>query len=207
MNLSLELFSRGMIIGLSIAAPIGPIAILCIRRTLTEGKVCGLMSGFGAASADATYAAIAAFGLTAISGFLVSQSLWLHLAGGILLLYLGMRTVLSRTSGLSPTAKDHSIAGAYASTYILTITNPMTILYFLAVFAGLGLSGPAGDWASAGFLVLGVFAGSALWWSGISGGIGLFHAKLTPRAMAWINRFSGLVILGFAIAVLVGAWG
>jgi threonine/homoserine/homoserine lactone efflux protein len=205
--LTSDLFWRGIIVGLAIAAPVGPISLLCMRRTLAEGRTCGLVSGLGAASADGTYAAIAAFGLTAVSGFLISQKLWLNLAGGILLACIGIRTMLARASVQPAMAKHRNLVGAYASTYALTVTNPITILFFIAVFAGLSLSATGKDYAAAVTLVLGVFAGSALWWLVLSLIVGSFHTKLTPNAMTWINRLSGLVIVGFGIAVLAGAWG
>ena len=189
-------------IGFSIAAPVGPIGVLCIRRTLAEGRITGLVSGLGAATADAIYGSIAGFGLAFISNFLVSQQVWLRLVGGAFLLYLGIRTLLAKPSEQAAATHGSGLPGAYASTFLLTLTNPITILSFVAIFAGLGLAGTASHYASAGVLVLGVFIGSAVWWFLLSGGVGLFRDKFNPRALLWVNRISGLIILGFGIFAL-----
>jgi threonine/homoserine/homoserine lactone efflux protein len=194
---------RGIVIGLSIAAPVGPIGALCIRRTLAEGRAVGLASGLGAASADALYGCVAGFGLTAISGFLVSQQLWLRLVGGLFLGYLGVRTLLAKPAARAAAAKGTGLLAAYASTLVLTLTNPMTILSFAAIFAGLGLAGAGVGYGLAGLLVLGVFTGSAVWWLTLSTGGCLLRARFNARAIPWVNRISGLVILGFGLAVLI----
>jgi threonine/homoserine/homoserine lactone efflux protein len=205
---NLSLLARGLVIGFSIAAPVGPIGVLCIRRTLAEGWASGLVSGLGAASADAIYGCVAGFGLTFISGFLVSQQTWLRLIGGLFLCYLGIKTLLSTPSEAETVAAaPASLARAYLSVFALTLTNPITILSFAAVFAGLGVAESGGDYLSAGTLVLGVFVGSALWWLLLSGIVGLFRSRFTPRAMRWVNRLSGAVILGFGIYALAGLLG
>jgi len=193
---------RGLVLGFSIAAPVGPIGVLCIRRTLAEGRAAGLATGLGAAVADAFYGAIAAFGLTAVSGALVHQQMWVRLLGGVFLLYLGVRTWRARPAEREADATSSSLLGAFASTFVLTLTNPMTILSFAAVFAGLGLGAGASDPASAIALVLGVLAGSALWWLLLSAGVGLFRARFDLRAMQWVNRISGAVITGFGVLAL-----
>ena len=153
---------RGLIIGFSIAAPVGPIGVLCIRRTLAAGRASGLVSGLGAATADAIYGCIAGFGLTFISSILISQQVWLRLIGGVFLCYLGLKTFLARPAQQAALAGGNGLVGAYASTFFLTLTNPMTILSFAAIFAGLGVTSASGNYVSAGVLVLGVFIGSAL---------------------------------------------
>ncbi|MBM5805898.1 MAG: LysE family translocator, partial [Candidatus Verstraetearchaeota archaeon] len=130
---------RGLLIGFAIAAPVGPIGILCIQRTLAKGRIYGFASGLGAATADAIYGAVAGFGLTFISDVLINQQLWLRLLGGAFLLYLGTRTILSKPSKETPQTANKGLAADYTSTFLLTLTNPMTILSFIAVFAGLGL--------------------------------------------------------------------
>ncbi len=175
---------RGLIIGFSIAAPVGPIGVLCIRRTLAEGWAHGLVSGLGAASADAIYGSIAGFGLAFISNFLVSQQLWLRLVGGAFLCYLGARTFLAKPAEKASTGKDGSLLSAYASTFFLTLTNPMTIISFAAIFAGLGLAAARGNYGSAGILVLGVFTGSASWWLLLSGAVGIFRTQVQARSAA-----------------------
>jgi threonine/homoserine/homoserine lactone efflux protein len=200
-----SLFLRGLIIGLSIAAPVGPIGVLCIRRTLTQGRSYGLVSGLGAATADAVYGCVAGFGLTLISSFLVDQQVWLRLIGGAFLCYLGVKTLLAKPAEEAARARGTGLLGAYASTLFLTLTNPMTILSFAAIFAGLGVAETGGDYASAATLVLGVFAGSALWWLLLSGGVSLFRKKFTPQALVWGNRVSGLVVMGFGVFALWSA--
>ncbi len=196
-------FLRGLAIGFSIAAPVGPIGVLCIRRTLVQGRLCGFASGLGAATADAAYGCIAGFGLTAVSNLMVSQQSWLRLLGGLFLCYLGVKSCFARPARSAPAPKSGALAGAYASTFLLTLTNPMTILSFAAVFAGLGLGGGATDYDSAALLVLGVFLGSAAWWLFLSGGVGLFREKLNDDHFRWVNRISGTIIAGFGLLTLV----
>ena len=196
---------RGLAIGFSIAAPVGPIGVLCIRRTMAEGRASGLVSGLGAATADALYGCIAGFGLTFISNFLVSQQMWLRLIGGVFLCYLGIRTILARPAEQAALAKGNGLLGAYASTFFLTFTNPMTIISFAAIFAGLGLASTSGNYVSAGVLVLGVFIGSALWWLILSGGVGVFRERFNPHGLQWVNRVSGVIIIGFGLFALLSA--
>ena len=196
---------RGLLIGFSIAAPVGPIGVLCIRRTLAEGRVYGLVSGLGAATADATYGLVAGFGLTFISTFLVDQGIWLRLIGGLFLLYLGVRTFISHPAmnSSSEGKRDKSLLAAYASTLGLTLTNPATILSFAIVFAGLGLASGSSDYADATLLVLGVFLGSATWWLLLSGGVSLLRSRFTYRGLWWVNRVSGIIIAGFGVLALI----
>lgn len=194
---------RGLAIGFSIAAPVGPIGVLCIRRTFAEGRASGFVSGLGAASADAIYGCIAGFGLTFVSNFLVSQQVWLRLIGGVFLCYLGLKTLLSKPAEQAASAKGNGLFGAYASTFFLTLTNPMTIISFAAIFAGLGLASTSANYMSATVLVLGVFIGSALWWLILSGSIGVFREKFNLRGLQWINRISGAIITGFGLFALL----
>lgn len=166
---------------------------------MANGRMSGLVSGLGAASADALYGCIAGFGLTFISHILISQQLWFRLGGGVFLCYLGIKTLLAKPVGQSPPAKRTDYAGAYASTFFLTLTNPMTILSFGAIFAGLGLVSASGDYTSAGVMVLGVFIGSGLWWIILSGGVGMFRKSLNIKRLRWINRISGAIIIGFGL--------
>lgn len=191
-------------IGLSIAAPVGPIGVLCIRRTLAGGRLIGLVSGLGAATADAAYGFIAAFGLTFISELLIDQADLLRLVGGGFLAYLGLRTLFAPPAEeAAQAAAGRGLPGAYASTLALTLTNPMTILAFLGIFAGLGVAEAVGDYGTAAVTVLGVFLGSALWWLALSGGVSLLRARFDARAMRWVNRLSGIIILVFAIDILL----
>ena len=184
----------------------GPIGVLCIRRTLAYGRRSGLASGLGAATADALYGCVAGFGLTLISHFLIQRQSWFRLVGGGFLLYLGARTFLSRPAGtLSPTPHSN-LAGDYLSTFFLTLTNPLTVLSFAAIFAGLGLGGAGDGYGSAAMMVFGVFLGSALWWLILSSGVAMLRDRFRLRGLGWVNRVSGLVILGFGAAALASLY-
>lgn len=194
-------FLRGILIGISIAAPVGPIGLLCIRRTLAEGSRIGLATGMGAAVADAAYGAIAAFGLTAISGFLVNQRLWLGWIGGLCLCAIGIRTFLTKPAERPATVKAGR-TGAFLSTFALTVANPMTVLSFVGIFIGLGLGASPGIIAASA-TVLGVFAGSALWWLGLSWAVGKLRTRFTSEWMLWVNRLSGILIFAFGVYALL----
>lgn len=195
---------RGIVIGLAIAAPVGPIGVLCIRRTLADGRTAGLITGLGAATADLAYGAVAGFGLTFVSSALVAEQVWIRLIGGTFLCYLGARTLVSRPAlaAASSVSSRRGLGTAYASTLALTLTNPATILSFAAVFAGLGIAGTHGDYRSAGALVAGVGLGSALWWLILSSGVSLLRARMNTLALDWVNRVSGVVLLGFGLTAL-----
>jgi len=202
----MNIFLRGLIIGFSIAAPVGPIGVLCIRRTLAQGRISGLVSGLGAASADAIYGFIAAYGITFISSFLVAQQAWLSLVGGLFLCYLGLRTLRSQPGQSEQGIAESNLAGNFFSTFALTLTNPVTILSFAAIFTGMGLAQSNGDYLAATWMVLGVFSGSALWWLTLSQGIGTLNRRLTPQWLLWINRISGIIILMFSLFILFSAY-
>jgi threonine/homoserine/homoserine lactone efflux protein len=193
---------KGLIVGLSIAAPVGPIGLLCIRRSLTEGRMSGLLSGLGAATADAVYGSMAGFGLAAVSSLLINERFWIGAGGGVFLCYLGVRAFLSPPAGHTTSSSRLGLAAAYLSTFALTLTNPMTILSFIAVFAGLGLSASA-SYSAAILLVLGVFAGSALWWVTLSTLVGALRTRIDQRTMRLINRISGALILALGIYALI----
>ncbi len=199
---------RGLALGFAIAAPVGPIGVLCIRRTLADGRMVGLVTGLGAATADASYGAVAAFGVSAVSSVLVGQRVWIHVIGALFLVWLGLRTLLAtptatRATPLSPASAAHTRRGllsAWVSTLGLTLTNPTTILSFAAIFAGLGLGGVGS--VAAGLTVVGVFLGSALWWLLLSGGVSLLRARFDAHAMRAVNIGSGVALLGFAVYAL-----
>lgn len=200
----IELFIRGVLFGLAIAAPVGPIGVLCIRRTIADGRVAGFVSGLGAATADALYGSIAALGLQALSLWLLGISPILRMVGGVALLWIGLSTMLARPQPIvaQPEPTKRGLLGAYASTLFLTLTNPATILIFTVIFAGLGLSAGAGGWAGLA-LVAGVALGSALWWTILSGGVGFVRGRVTPPMLRVINVVSGVIIGGFGVAALV----
>jgi threonine/homoserine/homoserine lactone efflux protein len=202
------LLLKGLILGFSIAAPVGPIGVLCIRRTLANGRLAGFISGLGAASADMCYGSVAAFGLSAISGFLIGQQFWMRLIGGAFLLYLGVQTFRSKPAAVAATARNGGLVAAYLSTLLLTLTNPMTIISFAAVFAGLGFVNaanvPAGSNYSAAIqLVSGVFLGSATWWLTLSTSVGILHERFNNIVLVWVNYVSGFIIGGFGVFALV----
>ncbi len=198
---------KGMLIGFAIAAPVGPIGLLCVQRTLTRGRWSGVLSGLGAASADAVYGCIAGFGLASLARLLLAWRVELQAVGGVFLLYLSWRTWRTPPAGEQAPARPSraGLLGDYLSTLALTLANPVTVLAFLAIFAGLGLAAEGRDFAAAGMLVLGVFAGSLLWWLLLAGGVGLLRGRLTPAALGGINRVSGVLIAAFGIWALAAA--
>ncbi|MBD0382508.1 LysE family translocator [Paenibacillus sedimenti] len=195
---------KGILLGFSIAAPVGPIGILCIRRTVTLGRLHGFLSGLGAASADAFYGFIAGFGLTLITNFLLDQRTLLQAVGGLFLLYLGIQTYRSDPAKDPAKAKGETLFRSYASTFMLTITNPLTIMSFLGAFAGLGLGGSQAGIPSAAALVAGVFIGSALWWLALSLIVGILRERLNVGALKWVNRVSGAIVTIFGVIALLG---
>ena len=203
------LWFKGMLIGFAIAAPVGPIGLLCIQRTLARGRWAGVLSGLGAASADAVYGCVAGFGLASAADLLLAWQAPLQRLGGLFLLYLAWRTWRTPPAAeQAPVQPSRTgLLGDYLSTLALTLTNPVTILAFLGIFAGLGLVAEGRDGAAAGMLVLGVFAGSLLWWLLLTGGVGLLRGRLTPTALRGINRASGLLVAGFGIWALATAIG
>jgi threonine/homoserine/homoserine lactone efflux protein len=201
-----NLFMQGLVLGFAIAAPVGPIGILCIRRTLTSGFIYGLLTGLGAATADALYGLVAAFGLTVVSTALVHGELPLRIGGALFLAYLGIQTFIASPQETSNNLEKNQ--RAFGSTYLsalgLTLTNPATVLSFAAIFAGLGTSkGMLSNKSETPFiLVAGLFLGSALWWLILSTVAGVIKAGMTERTKVWINRTSGSILVFFAIAAI-----
>lgn len=182
-----------------LAATVGPMWVLCFRRSIAQGALAGFVSGMGIAVADGLYGAVAAFGLTAVSGFLLDHQLWIGIFGGAFLVYLGVRTLLAKPASLhGAPGSDPGLAAGFLSTLGLTLANPPTILAFAAIFAALGLASGA-DYAAAGLVVLGVFLGSAAWWTILAAGAGRLRARLQARLARAINLVSGTTILGFAL--------
>ncbi len=195
---------KGFAIGLSISAPVGPMGLLCIRRTLAFGRGCGMVSGLGVATADAFYSSVAAFGLAAVSNLLLDWRLPLRLGGGIVLCMLGARIFFEKaavereTSALSSTR----LLTSYSSMLALALSNPVGILFFTAVFAGWGLADTGGNFVGALLLVCGVFLGSLSWWIILSTGVHLLGTRLSPTVLRRVNQASGLLIILFGILVL-----
>lgn len=200
---------KGLVLGLSIAAPVGPIGVLCIRRAITQGAAAAFIGGLGAATADALYAFAGAFALSAIAQWIVEERMQLRLLGGVFLLYLGARTFLSKPGlpTLRPGGPPPGAWPAFLSTLLLTLANPMTILSFAAVFAGMGVPPTGivtGHGQAALRLVLGVFLGSALWWLTLSAVTGSLRWKLGPRALQAVNWTCGTALTAFGLYALAG---
>ncbi len=203
------LFLRGVVIGFSLAAPVGPIGVLTIKRTLAHGRLTGFVSGLGTATADSLYGLIGALGLTSLTALLTAQSIWLGLIGGGFLCYLGVRTFLAKPAAVdgAPEQTTLGLAGAYVSAFGLTLTNPATILAFAVIFAGLNADVAAASALAALIVVAGVFVGSALWWLVLSTVTDWLRGRLNATALVWVNRLSGVVILAFGLAALArGLW-
>jgi threonine/homoserine/homoserine lactone efflux protein len=206
---TLKLIISGVIIGLIVAVPIGPVNLICIRRTLAFGPLNGFMSGLGASVGDTVFAIVTGFSLTVIAQLIRGYSSWIELAGGAMLVYFGLHTFFARVVARledkeSKEQGASTLLSAMASTFALTITNPATLLGFAALFAGFGgLAGGHPNIMSAAFVVIGVAAGSTLWWLVLTTFVGLFHASISDRVMLIINRGSGFAIAGFGAAVLV----
>jgi threonine/homoserine/homoserine lactone efflux protein len=199
--MELIFFLKGIAIGFAMAVPVGPIGIMCIRKTLTEGRLRGLIIGLGAATADLFYGAVAAFGLTIISDTLVDHRFWIRLIGGALLLFLGIRIFRAQPKDPKIAINNNGILRSYLTTVFLTLTNPLTIFAFVAVFAALGL-GDGLSYFSSSILVAGVFIGSGLWFLLLSSGAIFFRKKLDLVGLKWVNKIAGiLVILSGLIAI------
>ncbi len=185
------------------AAPVGPIAIVCIRRTLAHGLLIGLVSGLGAATADAIYCLIAALGLTFVSTFLIEQQFYVTLLGACFLVYLGIKTYRTPPATTSTHVHGKGWIGTFFSTLLLTLSNPMTLFAFTALFASFGIADEQGDLSSAFLVVTGVFLGSALWWLILTNLVALFRSKINAYTLGLINKVSGIVIVVFALVILI----
>jgi len=200
----------GMVIGLVVALPIGPVNLICIRRTLALGPMNGFVSGLGAAMGDGCFAIVTAFGFTAVAQLINGLSGTLELTGGVLLIIFGISTYFSdplHGRGVEQAASRQvgapSLARAFASTFALTITNPATLFGFATLFATLGgLTGNKASFVGAGFVVIGVVAGSTLWWFSLTTVVGFFHAKIDASVMKWINHISGVLVAICGVVVL-----
>ncbi|MDZ7622840.1 MAG: LysE family transporter [Ignavibacteriaceae bacterium] len=198
--MELTFFLKGIAIGFIMAIPIGPIGIMCIRKTLTEGRLSGLIIGLGAATADLFYGCVAVFGLTVISDTLSDQRLWIRIAGGALLFFLGIKTFRAQPKDPKLKISGSGRLRSYFTVVVLTLTNPLTIFAFIAVFAAFGL-GDGLSFFSAVVLVAGVFIGSCLWFFLLTSGSILFRKKLDLVGLIWVNKIAGILIIisGFIV--------
>ena len=203
--LAASVFLKGLIAGFLIAAPVGPINVMCVRRTIVHGRLVGIVSGLGAAAADTFFGAIAAFGLTFIHDFLMREKFWFGIGGAALLFVIGLRILFAKP----PQEKKHdddkdpaNLLGDFTSTGFLTLTNPVTVLSFLAVFSAFGVQSEERSLADSWTLLLGVFLGSSLWWLLLTTTVGLFRDKFNRAGLRWANRIAVVLILVFAVVVL-----
>lgn len=203
----LWLLGKGVVIGFAIALPVGPVGVLCIRRSLHDGLIAGLVCGLGAATADTVYGAIAGFGLVSIIGLLHAHQDLIRLIGGLLLCLFGIKLLLTVPSTEAKGNGSYRLAGAYVSCFVLALTNPATIFAFLAVFASLGLADEADGYGAASLLTAGVFLGAALWWFLLSAGAGLLRDRVTLSGLKQVNRASGGLVLAFGLLALAAYAG
>jgi threonine/homoserine/homoserine lactone efflux protein len=196
-----ELILRGAVAGLAISAPVGPVNVLCVSRTLTRGRAGGMISGLGAAFADTLYGSVAGFSISFIIGWLEREIFWIRLIGGMLLIAIGAVYYSKRPKTLEEMAKSESPGSDVATTFLLTLTNPTTILSFLAVLAILGLGGHR-PWTLTVFLVLGIFVGAMAWWTTLSMIAARFRDRFDDHAVVVMNRIAAFAIAGFGLITI-----
>jgi threonine/homoserine/homoserine lactone efflux protein len=200
--IGLWLLSKGLMAGLAIAVPVGPVNVLCASRTLSRGRLSGLMSGLGAATADALYGGIAGFSITFLIEFLEREEFWIRVIGGLLLVGIGVMYFRKPGQAPNPQVKDGSSHSDFSSSLLLTLTNPTTVLSFVAVLAGLGMGGQRPWWLTF-LLVGGIFCGSMLWWVILVLLVNRFRNRFDRQAVRWMNRIAGLAIGGFGIVTFL----
>ena len=199
----MSLFVKGLIVGFCLAAPVGPIAAICVQRTISKRWLSGILSGMGAAAADAVYGAIAAFGATIISEFLITEHEWLQRVGGVILLVLGVRLLLMHPIERKKNgATNRGLWGDFMSTFILTLTNPMTFVAFAAIFATMGIGAVHGRPMLTIELVGGVFAGSAAWWVILCAGAFALRRHFDFKRLVLVNRATGVFVIAVGLVYL-----
>ena len=204
---------QGFVFGFFLALPVGPVGVLCVQRTLSQGRMHGLISGLGAAFGDALYGAVAAFGISAVEDWITGHQGALRLVGGVVLLLLALRTVAAMvrahpvTDGsdekIQRRIETHSLVKDFLSTFMLAITNPITFIAFAGLLATLGFTEAGRSIGNASILVAGVFAGSALWWIALSTTANLFRPIVDGSYQLWMDRIVASVLAGFGIYALV----
>jgi len=200
-------FLRALGIGFLVAAPVGAMALLCIERTLARGRAIGYATGAGIATADAVYASMAAFGMTALTGVLTGAQGWVRLVGGAFLVYLGVRAMASRAGRCREESASGPLLGIYGSAFALTLANPQTIIAFAGIFAAAGLVATGGGWATPALTVAGVFAGSLGWWLVLVTVTGALRERVGERALLWVTRVSGAAIAVLGVAAVWAGLG
>jgi threonine/homoserine/homoserine lactone efflux protein len=201
--MELGLFLKGLVVGFVVAAPAGPIAVMCLHRAIEEGRLSGIATGLGAALADTVFGAVAALGVGYVSDFIVNEQMPIRFIGGIVLCVMGLVTFL-RKPRIGSFVDDHvTLIGAFATAFALTMTNPITILAFFAIFSALGVEHLVGQRLDAATLIVGLLGGATAWWMMLAIGAALFRDRFTDRGLIWVARVSGLVIVGFGVAALI----
>jgi threonine/homoserine/homoserine lactone efflux protein len=202
--MTIDYLIKGIVLGISVAAPVGPIGVLCIKRSLTEGRKSGLVTGMGATVADTIYGAIAAFGLTFVTDFLIEQEFYVRIFGGLFLILMGVRLFISKPP-TDVVMEKGNMWHHFMSTIFLTASNPATILFFIAAFAGLGLETGTKNLTLSGIIVLGVLIGSAIWWLSLSYFVSIFRSKIKLQKLSGLNKISGTFITVCGLYALVSA--
>jgi threonine/homoserine/homoserine lactone efflux protein len=195
----LTFFIKGLVAGFIICVPFGPIGLLCVMRTLTDGKLAGVASVLGASVMDAIYCAIAGLGVSYVSNLLNKEGTFLRLAGGMILIAMGIKIFFTHPSEKAPEAKGHGLLASFGSSFLIMATNPLAIVVFTATFSALGIGGWQDAHLFTGFLVAGVFVGSALWAPILVAGVSLFNPQLTLHELRLANRIAGVILCGFGI--------
>lgn len=201
--MDLGLVLKGLVIGFVIAVPAGPVAMMCVHRSIEEGHLRGIATGIGAALGDTVFGALAALGIGYVSEVIANEQVSLRLGAGVVLCVLGAVTFLRRPR-FGVFVEDHiSLISAFAGGFALTLANPITILAFLAVFSALGVNELIATRADAAALIFGLLVGATAWWMALAGGSSLFRDRFSEKGLVTVTRVSGLVIVGFGVAALV----
>lgn len=201
--MEMGLLFKGIVIGVVIAMPVGPVGTLCVQRTITQGRINGFLTGLGATIADVVFGFIAAFGLTAVSNFLIDQQDWIRLLGGIIICLIGLQVYSLDTRGEINQIQSPNLLSAFGSAFLIAITNPITIITFVIMFAGLGLAGSNSQYGAAGLTVFGVFLGSSLIWLLVWGMSLILSERFAFGRTKWMNKIAGILIFTFGVAALL----
>lgn len=206
--MSIELVIKGFLAGLMVSVPLGPIGVLCIQRTINKGRMSGVMSGLGATLADTVFAVVAGLGITFIIRFIEEQQVYLKFLGGVVVLLLGIYLFTSNPIAQVRAARrgQQRLSRDLFSVFLLTLTNPLTVFFFIAFFAGLNLTSDKLELMHIGQVVLGVLLGSATWWFSLTGTVNLFRHRFRLKNIWWMNKVTGVVLVVLGAAVIIGLW-
>lgn len=197
---------QGIILGFSASVPLGPMGLICIQKTLNRGRLAGIVSGAGAAAADTFYAIIAAFGISFISDFIQKEQFILRIIGSIILIFLGLKIFYTNPAIQirKQKGKKNNLIGDFVSIFFLTLSNPITVFFFGAVFASTGVLKGENSFLELVEVVVGVFTGAMLWWLILTTVVNVFRSKFRLKRLWWINKITGAVIVIFGIVALIG---